>query len=283
MHVQELGLSSLIDVVEVEDIDPDASRVNFATVFAMPHMVSPSRVSLLHLVGVDGVLLVVSQNAVLLQVIGVAGVPKRVVKLPDEPRDVRRGKGEALGVCRVEVAGLIFLNVFCLDAPVCAVSFLRPLKILNQAVTELVGHGIVVYADEVVVLYLDGHLNFGQLPGAGGSQRLPRAIGPIRAKQLMFTGDLIAARDALALGLVGEVVDDASLLERARAIAGSLATRSPTGVRGMKRLVNEGLQQPLAQALRFEINFVTDYATGCPDATEGLLAFAEKRTPRYMR
>jgi enoyl-CoA hydratase/carnithine racemase len=129
----------------------------------------------------------------------------------------------------------------------------------------------------------DGHLNFGQLPGAGGSQRLPRAIGPIRAKQLMFTGDLIAARDALALGLVGEVVDDASLLERARAIAGSLATRSPTGVRGMKRLVNEGLQKPLTQALRFEINFVTDYATGCPDATEGLLAFAEKRTPRYMR
>lgn len=129
----------------------------------------------------------------------------------------------------------------------------------------------------------DGHLNFGQLPGAGGSQRLPRAIGVLRAKHLMFTGDLIAANEALSLGLVGEVLADSGLIGRAEAIAASLASRSPAGVRGMKRLVNDGMQQPLAQALRYEIDFVIDYATRCPDATEGLLAFAEKRSPRYAR
>ena len=128
----------------------------------------------------------------------------------------------------------------------------------------------------------DGHLNFGQLPGAGGSQRLPRAIGPVRAKHLMFSGDLLTARDALAIGLVGEVCSDSLLLDRARAIAASLATRSATGVRNMKRLVNEGLHQPYEQALKFELDLVFDYATGCPDATEGLLAFAEKRAPRYQ-
>lgn len=129
----------------------------------------------------------------------------------------------------------------------------------------------------------DGHLNFGQLPGAGGSQRLPRAIGMLRAKHLMFTGDLISASDACAIGLVGEVTPDDGLLPRARDIAASLASRSPAGVRSMKRLVNEGMQQPRAQALRFEIDMVIDYATRCPDATEGLLAFAEKRSPRYER
>ena len=127
----------------------------------------------------------------------------------------------------------------------------------------------------------DGHVNFGQIPGAGGSQRLPRAIGALRARQLMLTGEMLSARDAQAIGLVGEVCADDRLLERARELATSLASRSGQGLRNIKRLVHEGLNLPIESALKFEIDVVVDYATGCPDATEGLIAFAEKRAPRY--
>ena len=56
VHIQELGLPALCNVIEVEDVDPDASRVILITVFAMPHMIAPSRMGLLHLVGVNGML-----------------------------------------------------------------------------------------------------------------------------------------------------------------------------------------------------------------------------------
>lgn len=129
----------------------------------------------------------------------------------------------------------------------------------------------------------DGHLNFGQLPGAGGSQRLPRAIGVLRAKHLMLSGELLPAHECERIGLVGEVVADARLLERAREIAGALLAKSRSGVRGMKRLVNEGMQGSLATGLAFELEYVHRYATTDPDATEGLAAFAEKRKPEYRK
>lgn len=127
----------------------------------------------------------------------------------------------------------------------------------------------------------DGHLNFGQLPGAGGSQRLPRAIGAIRAKHLMMTGALVGARDALAKGLVGEVLPDAELRTHAAGLAQGLATKSKAGLRGMKYLVNEGLRGSIESGLELEMSYVHNYATTEPDAMEGLVAFKEKRKPRY--
>jgi enoyl-CoA hydratase len=126
-----------------------------------------------------------------------------------------------------------------------------------------------------------GHLNFGQLPGAGGSQRLPRTIGTLRAKHLMLSGALLPAAEAERIGLVGEVVEDARLLDRARELAAAMAEKSAVGLAGMKHLVNEGMQMPIADALAFELDFVHRYATTEPDATEGLVAFAEKRKPVY--
>jgi enoyl-CoA hydratase/carnithine racemase len=127
----------------------------------------------------------------------------------------------------------------------------------------------------------DGHLNFGQLPGAGGSQRLPRTIGIVRAKQLMFSGDLITADQAERIGLVGEVVAADRLLARADELAAGMASKSRAGLKGMKHLVNEGLRGELEAGLKLEIKYVHAYATTEPDATEGLLAFAEKRPPVY--
>jgi enoyl-CoA hydratase len=140
---------------------------------------------------------------------------------------------------------------------------------------------IVLAAEEAKIG--DGHVNFGQLPGAGGSQRLPRAIGVLRAKRLMLSGELLPARECERIGLVGEVVPDARLMERAREIAASLLDKSRSGLKGMKHLVNAGMQRPLEEALALEMDYVHRYATTDPDATEGLLAFGEKRRPVYRR
>ena len=167
-------------------------------------MIAPSRVSLLHLVGVDGVLLVVCQNAVLFQVIGVAGVPERIVELAKEARDVRGGERKALRVRRVEVAGLVLLNMLRLHPPIGAVGFLGPLKVLDQAVAELVGYGVVVHTDEIVVLYLDGHLNFGPAIHATRERRVPLVTGVTRcsiklgntAAKPSFLSTFIGSREA---------------------------------------------------------------------------------------
>jgi enoyl-CoA hydratase len=129
----------------------------------------------------------------------------------------------------------------------------------------------------------DGHLNFGQLPGAGGSQRLPRAIGLLRAKHLMLTGELLSAADAKAIGLVNEVVPDEALEGAAIALVTRLGEKSRVGLSGAKHLANLTLTTDLATGLRREIDFVHRYATTEPDATEGLMAFKEKRKPAFAR
>jgi enoyl-CoA hydratase len=128
----------------------------------------------------------------------------------------------------------------------------------------------------------DGHLNFGQLPGAGGSQRLPRAIGLLRAKYLMLTGQLLSAEQAREMGLVNEVVPHAELEQALERLIGQLADKSRAGLSSAKHLANMTLTTELEAGLRYEIDFVHNYATTVPDATEGLLAFKEKRRPSYQ-
>jgi enoyl-CoA hydratase len=129
----------------------------------------------------------------------------------------------------------------------------------------------------------DGHLNFGQLPGAGGSQRLPRAIGLLRAKHLMLTGDLLDAETCERWGLVTKVVPDTELVAQAEAWVASLSEKSGAGLAGAKRLANMTLDLPYEEGLKAEIAFVHRYATTEPDATEGLIAFKEKRPPRFRK
>jgi enoyl-CoA hydratase len=127
----------------------------------------------------------------------------------------------------------------------------------------------------------DAHLNFGQVPGGGGSQRLPRAIGVLRAKQLFFTGDWISGREAERIGLVNRAVPAAELMMAVNDLAGKIVTKSPAGLRSIKYLVNQGMQGGLRAGLELELNYVHHYATSTEDVMEGLLAFAEKRTPNF--
>lgn len=129
----------------------------------------------------------------------------------------------------------------------------------------------------------DGHLNFGQLPGAGGSQRLPRAIGLLRAKHLILTGALLTAAEAEHIGLVNKVVPDGELITAVEVLVAHLDEKSPVGLAGAKHLANLTLTTDLPTGLRQEIDFVHRYATTERDAMEGLIAFKEKRRPVFSR
>ncbi len=126
----------------------------------------------------------------------------------------------------------------------------------------------------------DAHANYGLIPGGGSSVRLPRKIGPNRAKYLMYTGEFLSAREFLAMGLVNEVVPDAELTSAVERMIEKLATKSPVGLARMKQLVDDGLSQPEETALRLEL-LAFDLHSISEDMQEGLAAFEQKRTPQF--
>jgi enoyl-CoA hydratase/carnithine racemase len=128
----------------------------------------------------------------------------------------------------------------------------------------------------------DGHVKFAQLPGAGGSQRLVRAIGVQRAKDWLITGRLVDATEARDAGLVALVSSDENLLPDTLKLASSLEGTSPLTVGCMKQLVKTATRSTLEQGLATEKDTVFHYATTSTDAREGLRAFAERRTPNYL-
>lgn len=123
-------------------------------------------------------------------------------------------------------------------------------------------------------------IKLGILPGAGGTQRLPRLIGAGLAKELIFTGDFIDAQEAYRIGLVNKVVPVDELFTEAEKLAGKLARRGAVALRLAKSAVNEGLRMDLEAGIRYEHQcFSLLFAT--EDQKEGMRAFIEKRTPQF--
>jgi E-phenylitaconyl-CoA hydratase len=121
----------------------------------------------------------------------------------------------------------------------------------------------------------------GSIPGAGGTQRLTRAVGRSTAMQMLLTGDRIDAAEAHRTGLVSEVVEPGTaLLDRAREIAARIAANAPLAVRAVKRLATDGADLPLDRGVELE-NYVWGLLRDTEDRIEGRKAFAEKRPPRY--
>src|SRR6201993_1941212 len=124
-------------------------------------------------------------------------------------------------------------------------------------------------------------VKIGIMPGAGGTQRLPRLVGKGRALQLILSGEIINAQEAYRIGLVNEVVPAASLLARAEAILNQFNFNAPVGVKYSIEAVNKGLDTSLAEGLLLEAALFAICA-GTEDKKEGTSAFLAKCAPRFQ-
>lgn len=120
----------------------------------------------------------------------------------------------------------------------------------------------------------------GTIPGSGGTQLLPRTIGRSHAMHMLLTGELIDAAQALAWGLVSEVVAPEEVRERALEIARIIAGNAPLAVRAVKRLVRQGADVPLPTGMSME-RYAWGLLRDTEDRIEGRTAFGEKRPPEY--
>src|SRR5215212_6687989 len=123
-------------------------------------------------------------------------------------------------------------------------------------------------------------VGIGIVPGAGGTQRLPRLIGVTRAKELILTGRRISTKDALDIGLVSKAVSRSSLMEEARSLAQEIAANSPLALAYAKAAVDLASETTIEQGLRYETAAIRATLTS-EDYKIGLAAFAEKRTPAF--
>ncbi|MCL2829640.1 MAG: enoyl-CoA hydratase [Betaproteobacteria bacterium] len=123
-------------------------------------------------------------------------------------------------------------------------------------------------------------IKLGIIPGAGGTQRLTRAVGKFKAMKMLLTGQPIGAAEAFGMGLVSEVVGDDQVLERAMALAREIAALPPLAIAQVKEVVLAGQDIPLEAALMLERKaFQILFASA--DQKEGMRAFIEKRPPEF--
>lgn len=123
-------------------------------------------------------------------------------------------------------------------------------------------------------------INIGIIPGAGGTQRLLRLIGKSRAAELILSGRVIGAEEALALGMVNKVVPPEGLMDECLRWAGDFAQKSPVAMKYALQAINQGAEVDLARGLKIE-SYCIGICFSSQDAKEGVRAFLEKRKPNY--
>jgi enoyl-CoA hydratase len=145
---------------------------------------------------------------------------------------------------------------------------------------ELVMHCDMVVASETAQ-FGQPEIKIGVMPGAGGTQRLTRAVGKVRAMEMVLTGDFIDAQEALQMGLINKIVPVELYLSEAVKLAQKIAEKSPIAVQMAKESVLKSFEMPLQEALSFERkNFYLLFAT--QDQKEGMSAFVEKRKANFV-
>ncbi|MGO8969973.1 MAG: enoyl-CoA hydratase-related protein [Myxococcaceae bacterium] len=136
-----------------------------------------------------------------------------------------------------------------------------------------------IYASESAKFGLP-EVSLGIIPGFGGTQRLSRLVGRARAKELIFTGDMLDAARAKDIGLALEVVPATQLLAHCHAVIGRIAKKGPLAVARAKRVIAQGADLPLAAANQLEREAFADLFQSS-DRKEGMTAFLEKRPPAF--
>lgn len=145
---------------------------------------------------------------------------------------------------------------------------------------ELALHADIIIAGEGAK-FGQPEIKVGIIPGAGGTQRLTRAVGKYKAMKILLSGEPVTARDAEAMGLVSEVVPDAEVFSRALALAQAIAALPPIAARKIKEVVLQGADLPLETGLALERQaFQLMFDTA--DQKEGMAAFIEKRPPNFQ-
>ncbi|NMG75743.1 enoyl-CoA hydratase [Aromatoleum diolicum] len=145
---------------------------------------------------------------------------------------------------------------------------------------ELAMHADIIIAGEGAS-FGQPEVRIGIMPGAGGTQRLTRAVGKFRAMKMVLTGQPVGAREALGMGLASEVVADGQVLARALELAAEIAALPPLAVMQIKEVVLAGQDASLEAALMLERKaFQLLFASA--DQKEGMRAFLDKRKPDYQ-
>ena len=123
-------------------------------------------------------------------------------------------------------------------------------------------------------------VNLGIIPGWGGTQRLPRLVGTGFARELIFTGRIISAEEALGIGLVNQVVPQEALRNTCMDLAKTILSKAPLAMKMAKRAINQGILVPLEEGLRLEEECFGKLCAS-EDMKEGTLAFLEKRDAKF--
>jgi enoyl-CoA hydratase/carnithine racemase len=124
------------------------------------------------------------------------------------------------------------------------------------------------------------HIKVGLIPLDGGTQRLPRLVGKSKALEMILTGDIIDAREALRIGLVNRVVSKEEAVKVAMDMAGEIASKGPIALRYAKEAVLKGMDMTLEQGLRLEADLYLLLHT-TKDRSEGITAFRDKKKPQF--
>src|SRR5215218_2899371 len=176
-------------------------------------------------------------------------------------------------------------RAFVAGADITAMSVMDPLE--AKRFSEI-GHAAMALLDRSPVPTIAAEnatfgfpeVGLGILPGMGGTQRLPRLIGPALAKEMIFTGRRISAEEAREIGLVNRVVAEGEALNAAMELAAEISANGPLAVRHAKSAANRALDVDLVSGLEYEADqFALLFAT--KDAREGMNAFSEKRKPEF--
>ena len=122
---------------------------------------------------------------------------------------------------------------------------------------------------------------YGLLPAYGGTQRLPRLVGEAKAKELIFTGSMVPAAEALRIGLVNRVVPAGQELRAARDMAHTIGQRAPRAIAGAKRAIIAGSERTLKEGLAIELAQFEQEVLPSDDLGEGIAAFVERRPPKF--